>query len=700
MKRTLLLLLSLPLFVGARAQVSRVNPVPQRIEGERSIVAMPENYKIKQGLATDKAMKKYRKFVPEKAEGYYLKVTPKEAVVVGYDEAGLRYGKLTLDQITAGGKLETCTITDWPDVRFRGVVEGFYGTPWSQQARLSQLTFYGRNKLNVYIYGPKDDPYHSTPLWRQPYPAKEARQLQELVEFSKTQGVNFYWAIHPGQDIRWNVADRDSLVMKFESMYDLGVRSFAIFFDDIWGEGTRAEKQAELLNYLDTAFVQKKPDVSPLIVCPTAYNKAWANDEPNGYLRTLGRELNKSVEVMWTGNTVVHCIDKPDLEWINERIQRPAYIWWNFPVTDYCRDHLMLGKVYGNSLENAPLLSGFVSNPMEHAEASKISLYAIADYTWNMAQYDADRDWQRAIVDLLPTESRALRVFASFNEDAGPNGHGFRRDESADAQARLARATNLKDSADCLATICRELEEAANHLLTCKENPQLIHELRPWLLQAKNVADFGQAVTQLDLAANADDFKYAYTSARAIRQQMYELENSDVRHPLQPGIKVGERWLVPTLNKVFAEKVNVFNHTMGERLDPSADYAPYVLESDVPQLRLKTVSAQGNEVKISPVLEVFGWEPGASFTLTADRPVTLAGLDFDLGVPGMASNFTLECRVAGKWQKVSLLHYRDGESTVHTGNEIGGMSADAIRLTNTSGQTQQVKFNSFRFNKR
>ena len=35
--------------------------------------------------------------------------------------------------------------------------------------------------MNTYIYGPKDDPYHSAPNWRLPYPEKEAAQLQELV---------------------------------------------------------------------------------------------------------------------------------------------------------------------------------------------------------------------------------------------------------------------------------------------------------------------------------------------------------------------------------------------------------------------------------------------------------------------------------------------------------------------------------------
>ena len=51
-------------------------------------------------------------------------------------------------------------ITDYPTVSARGIIEGFYGTTWTHKDRLDQIKFYGKNKLNTYIYAPKDDPYH------------------------------------------------------------------------------------------------------------------------------------------------------------------------------------------------------------------------------------------------------------------------------------------------------------------------------------------------------------------------------------------------------------------------------------------------------------------------------------------------------------------------------------------------------------
>ncbi len=34
----------------------------------------------------------------------------------------------------------------------RGIVEGFYGTPWTQAHRLDMLEFCGAHGLNAYIY--------------------------------------------------------------------------------------------------------------------------------------------------------------------------------------------------------------------------------------------------------------------------------------------------------------------------------------------------------------------------------------------------------------------------------------------------------------------------------------------------------------------------------------------------------------------
>ena len=719
----------------SQAQVSNINPVPQQVENlaeflidipaewtvvtDKTVtssyaldalntaapaVAPKAAFKVTLGWGNQKAIKKYKKLVPTKAEGYYLKVTDKEIVIAAADERGAFYGVQSLLAMMKYGKLQTCAITDFPDVAFRGVVEGFYGTPWSQEDRLSQFDFYAKNKMNVYIYGPKDDPYHRD-KWRVPYPAEEAARLKVLLDAAHKNGVNFYWAIHPGVDIKWTEADRDAMMNKLETMYQLGVRSFAVFFDDIWGEGTKADKQADLLNYINTNFVKAKGDVSPLVMCPTEYNRGWAN-EKGGYLRTLGSDMDKSVEIMWTGNSVVHTIDKESMEWINERIQRKGYIWLNFPVSDFVRDHILLGPTYGNGLDIAEDLSGFVSNPMEHAESSKIALYSIADYTWNMKNYDYMSSWDKALKDLLPESAEALKIWASYNEDLGPNGHGFRRDESRELQP-IAKAA-LKGDKNAIAQLyvkCMELKLAINLLLADKTNPALIVEQRPWLEYGKLVAQFGMnvcatAMTNLDNASGFINFDNLYKEARSIQAQMYNLANSDILHPHQPGIKVGSLVLIPTLNEIFANTVNAYNAAHNTAYSPVCEYQPYSITSTVPQLAKLTVTARGNDVRVNDVLEVVTWAPGAEFVINSDRAVSMQGMDFNFGVKGVAEKFTLELQGEdGNWRKVSLLHYSADDTVIHTGGELTGMKAQKIRLTNTSGEEVQAYFKGFRFSR-
>ncbi len=731
-------LLLLACFGTAEAQVSNVNPVPQEVaKTGDALFDVPEKWnvvcdknrtggyaaqllatakpqtdakaamKVTLGVRGDKTVKRYAKHIPNQVEGYWLSITPEAIVIAGHDEAGLFYGVQTLLDIMEKGKLEACTVKDWPDVKFRGVVEGFYGTPWSHEARLDQLDFYRENKLNVYIYGPKDDPWHRD-KWRVPYPEAEAKRISELANYAKKCGVNFYWAIHPGVDIKWTDEDRDYLMAKFEKMYELGVRSFAVFFDDIWGEGTKADKQAALLNYVDDNFVQKKHDVAPLILCPTEYNKSWANDE-KGYLRTLGSQMNKTIEIMWTGNSVVACIDKPTMDWVNERIQRKGYIWWNYPVSDFVQSNVLLGPVYGNGLDIANDVSGFVSNPMEHAEASKIALYGVADYTWNMEAFDSNKNWEDALVDLLPGNVAALRTFALYNKDLGPNGHGFRRAEGEELKELNEAVTNNQITPQIAGAVMQksaELKLAADLLLADKSNPRLVGELMPWLLQARMLADYGNCVSMLTLMQNTNEqqgvmsFDALYRQARSIRQQMYVLgATSDTRHKHQSDIKLGGKVFLPMLNHMFADAVKNYNKKFGTDYDNTADYSPFKLTSTVSQLALLPISTQGGEVRVKSSNEVINWQAGGELLITMERTVTLRGLAFDLGKPAQAGNFKLEAYVGGEWKNISLLHYNEGETSVHTGNEINGMRAEKLRLTNTSGKDLQVFFRNFRFNK-
>ena len=736
MKKTFLATLCLMTGMTIHAQQIDVQPVPQQFKeasetlkltgtyqfnGENEAnpyavnglkVLLNSNQSSQEGMRIyigergDKAVRKYNKFIPKQDEGYFLRISPKEIVLAGNDERGTFYAVQTLKQLINDNQLPITEITDYPEVRFRGVVEGFYGTPWSHQARLRHLKFYGENKMNTYIYGPKDDPYHSSPNWRLPYPEQEAKQLKELVQVAKENAVNFVWAIHPGQDIKWNQEDRDNLLSKFNKMYDLGVRSFAVFFDDISGEGTKADKQAELLNYIDEQFVKVKKDVTPLIMCPTEYNKSWSNVK-GGYLTTLGTKLNPSIHIMWTGDRVIADMyegdtEKGGMKWINNLIQRPAYVWWNFPVSDYVRDHLLMGPVYGNDLHIANLMSGFVTNPMEHAESSLLAIYGVASYAWNPDQYDSDKAWKDAMKAVLPSAAKELEIFATHNSDLGANGHGYRREESVALKPIAEKFLNeylnkgtyqIKDALTLLNTFGL-MQEAADILMTNTENPALIAEMKPWLIQHELMGKLGQNVmilTQLYEYGEQEGFLRKYKHIKALQQQMFDVDQTYNQNPYQPGVKTAGLVIKPLIDKTFAKAVELYNQKYNAQLDAKTDYMPHTLASDVNQIKNLPLRQKTNRVLVSPANEVIKWQGKGYMTIELDKVYPLMTIDIDFGKPEIAAWGVLEISTNGKdWQKVD---FQQNKNRIRVNGEKKPVKA--VRFSNSQDKEQEVYMRNF-----
>lgn len=678
---------------------------PHAVEVLRSLLAGKQSSKkgvcIYIGEKGDKSVRKYANLIPDYDEGYYLAVNEKEIVLAGNDERGTYYALQTLAQLLKGGKLPEVEIKDYPSVRYRGVVEGFYGTPWSHQARLDQLRFYGKNKMNTYIYGPKDDPYHSSPNWRLPYPEKEALQLQELVTVAHANEVDFVWAIHPGQDIKWNQEDRDSLLYKFEKMYQLGVRSFAVFFDDISGEGTNPQKQAELLNYIDEKFVKAKLDVTPLIMCPTEYNKSWSNPKGN-YLTTLGEKLNPSIQIMWTGDRVISDITSEGLDWINERIKRPAYIWWNFPVSDYVRDHLLLGPVYGNDTTIARQMSGFVTNPMEHAEASKIAIYSVASYAWNPTKYDTWKSWKDAIRILMPSAAEELECFAMHNSDLGINGHGYRREESVDIQPAAERFTKSyvengsynKADFEVLKNTFERMKESGDILLMNTENESLVGEIKPWLYQFKLMGETGEEVLHMVESLERNSTSYflrKYHHVKALQQQMFNVDQTYNQNPYQPGVKTASKVIKPLIDQTFATAVERYNQKHETRLDATTDYMPHKLISDVAQLKHLPLQIKGNRILISPANEVVKWPAGSSVTIELDNVYPGENIQINFGKKEPCTWGCFEISTNGKeWKMIDLKQKNEKLSA-----GLQKIPVKFVRFMNVSDDEQQVYLRQF-----
>ncbi|MEG1287217.1 MAG: beta-N-acetylglucosaminidase domain-containing protein [Clostridium sp.] len=363
-----------------------------------------------------------------KEEGYVLATDADDTeygtiLIEGKDGDGTFYGVKTLTQLAvkSENKLSTAevVISDEPTMKTRGVIEGFYGSPWTNQDRLNQVEFYGDNKMNTYIYAPKDDPYHRV-NWRQPYPQSEMARMSELIKTSHENKVDFVFAISPGIDIRFDgdagEEDFQALMNKCESLYEMGVRSFAIYYDDI--NDKSAVKQANLLNRFNKEFVKAKGDVKPLITVPTEYDTGAmvSNGQAKSYTRDFAATVDKDIEVMWTGKDVVtEGISVEDVRLVNDIYGKKLAVWWNYPVTDYMKSKLALGPIYNLDKGLSEEIDFFTMNPMEHADLSRITLATGADYSWNTSDYDYNESWNNAIEMLFGDLATEMKVFANHS---------------------------------------------------------------------------------------------------------------------------------------------------------------------------------------------------------------------------------------------------------------------------------------------
>ena len=576
----------LPQEIEWNGQVAFSAPAAYTIVGESSadadaVALFKKNFttggavQVIMGERGDAAIAEYESLIPQKSEGYYLSVEAGKVVIAGNDGAGTFYGVQSFIQVASQPNVMAVTVTDWPDVPLRGLVEGFYGNPYSEANRMSFFEMFGEQKMNIYIYGPKDDAYHRG-RWRENYPAEQAEKIRSYVEAAKANKVDFVWAIHPGEDIQWNKTDSVNIVNKLKAMYELGVRTFAVFFDDVWGgEGTRGDKQAELMNYITDELNAAYDDVNPCIICPTQYNRGWVSGD---YLTKLGTTMYPEVRIMWTGNTVVDMINKSDMQWINQQISRKAFIWLNYPVNDYCINNLLMGPTYGNDLDIADMLSGFTSNPMEYAEASKVSLFSIADYNWNMGDYNADESWLNAIKYVMPRNEVAFKFFCENNVDLGSTVHGLRRTGESPEFVAAKEVYNQKaaagDNAAAFAAVGEQYTKfvnTANQLLATDEAPELIEEITPWLKSMKYLGLKGVSTIEMNnalLCAQPDSFVNSYLRYLEYDKAQAALRSRDFEGTIKQATPVVATLHVePFIKNSLSELVARYKEAYDYRLD-------------------------------------------------------------------------------------------------------------------------------------
>jgi hyaluronoglucosaminidase len=486
-----------------------------------------------------------------KKEGYVFasgegKDGDKQIVLAGKDAIGTFYAAQTFDQVIAShpgrDRVPSVNVRDWPDMALRGTIEGFYGKPWSHEDRLNQMDFYGKNKMNTYVYAPKDDPYHRD-KWREPYPEQRLEQLKELVQKAKQNHVQFVFGLSPGTSVCYSGDDDfEKLMDKMQTMYDLGVRSYAIFLDDIsrdlrceqdkqkFGDqpSPAAAAQAYLLNRFQKEFIETHEGTNRLITVPTDY----AGTANTVYQQQFADLVDQDIIVDWTGPEVVSkeiTAEQTEKAW--KIFKHDLLIWDNYPVNDYATDRLFLGPLVNRdpNLTDHGVL-GITANPMNQAEASKIPLYTQADYMWNPEAYHPRESWERSIQALGGDAADALKTFAENSYSFADLPESPTLSPLIDGFWKAYETGDLDQASDKLLKEFKNIEQAPQQLRENLDNQNFLTETRAWLDKLETYGKAGQAAVNM-LKAQYDQNSEQADHYRSVLDDVLKNDTTDIVIP-------------------------------------------------------------------------------------------------------------------------------------------------------------------------
>jgi hypothetical protein len=275
----------------------------------------------------------------------------------------------------------------------RGLIEGFYGPPWSWDRRLEVLATCAANGMTHYVYAPKDDPKHRV-AWREPYAANELDGFRSLVDRSD---LTIGFGISPGLDIDLSRdADRSALAAKVDQAVTCGVGLVVLALDDLPTAGVDPARRGREHVALTTWLRDHLGDRAQLALVPTDY----VGTEPSLYLDELAAAVPEDVPIGWTGMTVLN--DRITATEARGRAAslggRLPLLWDNFPVNDAMMiDRLFLGPLRGRDPDLGETCSGYLANAMVQPRCSKLPLASVSAY---LRGEDPESAWVDAAGDL------------------------------------------------------------------------------------------------------------------------------------------------------------------------------------------------------------------------------------------------------------------------------------------------------------
>ncbi len=335
-----------------------------------------------------------------------------------------------------------------------GVIEGFYGPPWTQAERFELFDWMARWGLNTYFYAPKDD-LNQRAIWREPYSAAEAEALGQLIQACQQRHLRFIYALSPGLDIRYSSeAELDHLKQRFEQMLALGCQNFALLFDDIpdrmapedsqrWG--SFASAQCHVVNALFRWTRERCPEAR-FLFCPTPYCGRMADAKlgGEGYLATVGRELLPEIDVFWTGPEIISReITVAHAQELQKILRRKPLIWDNLHANDYDGRRFFCGPYSGRAPELRSAVSGLLINPNTEFALNFVPVHTLAEFVRCSGTWDARQAYLAAMREWLPYFATSGQALALEDLILLGDCYYLPHEEGAEAKALFERARDL-----------------------------------------------------------------------------------------------------------------------------------------------------------------------------------------------------------------------------------------------------------------
>jgi len=329
-----------------------------------------------------------------------------------------------------------------------GIIEGFYGEPWSWGERADYANFLRKHGFSFYIYAPKADGYLRK-KWREPFPKVLEEKLSKLAGQCHSAGIEFGVGFSP-YEIYLSAFDLEVkrlLQHRLDVFNRIGVDKLGILMDDMKGDlPDLAARQVEIVNWMAT-----RSNAKQVVFCPTYYSldpvlEKLFGKMPEGYFEKLGKELDPKVRMFWTGELVCSKSYTPEhLAATAGKLGRKPFLWDNYPVNDGPRmcKFLHLRPFTGRPAEMGASLAGHAVNPMNQAALSKIVLLTLkASYEKGPA-YDPQKAFRKAAGmvtchDLAEMLERDLPAFMDKGLDglSGEEKESLKTEYSAFVEAR------------------------------------------------------------------------------------------------------------------------------------------------------------------------------------------------------------------------------------------------------------------------